>query len=138
MSVLGWAGGVLGVLRRGVGGVGGLGEREAGRHLRRKGFRVLGRNVRVGVGEADLVCLDPDGRTIVIVEVKTRIAGDGPPPEASVTAHKQRKLRQVARAVLRRGGWEGRPCRIDVVGVDLGPDGRRVAEVRHRAGAVSG
>lgn len=114
------------------------GEDAAARLLQAKGYRLLGRNVRTRAGEADLVCLDPDGRTIVIVEVKTRQAAparSAPRPEASVHRRKQRRLRSVARLLSRANGWTDRPVRIDVVAVDWPRDGGKPT-VRHLARAV--
>ncbi|HID55979.1 TPA: YraN family protein, partial [Candidatus Poribacteria bacterium] len=50
--------------------IGLLGEEIAADFLRRKGYRLLERNIRIGRGEIDLVALD--GETLVFVEVKTR------------------------------------------------------------------
>jgi putative endonuclease len=58
--------------------LGPLGERRAAWFYRLRGYRVLARNVRLGNGEIDLVVRR--GRTIAIVEVKTRqthTAGEG-------------------------------------------------------------
>ena len=58
--------------------------------LKRAGYRIVGRNVHVPMGEADLVCVAPDRRTVVVVEVKSRRVGEGQPgrvqpaPEMSV------------------------------------------------------
>jgi putative endonuclease len=108
-----------------------LGERLAAAHLRARGLRILGRNVRVHAGEADLVARDD--AMIVLVEVKTRVRRPGAPerslrtpPEASVTAHKRAKLRQVARALIVANGWQERPVRIDVIAVELTPSPGRV------------
>ncbi|MEN1705422.1 MAG: YraN family protein [Planctomycetota bacterium] len=115
------------------------GEQVAARYLRRRGFRVLGRNVRVGVGEADVVCLSPDGRSLVIVEVKARTASAGSRrPESQVGRAKQTKLLQVARAVQRRFGPRLRSAkglRIDVVAVELKAWPRR-SVIRHHEHAV--
>jgi putative endonuclease len=118
------------------------GERAALRFLRRAGYRILGRNVRSRLGEADAVCLDPDGRTIVIVEVKCRrvpadadLAARQPPPEASVGLEKSRKLRELAMAITRSNRWQDRPRRIDVVAVEWLPH-RRKPVVRHHPGAA--
>lgn len=120
------------------------GERAAARFLRKAGYRVLARNIEAGGGEADLVCLAPDQRIIVIVEVKTRLLrsadeADATParaaiaPEVSVHARKREKLRGVATALMRLNRWEDRPIRIDVVAVEwLVTGGPRV---RHRVGA---
>jgi Holliday junction resolvase-like predicted endonuclease len=94
------------------------------------------------VGEADLVCLDPDGSTVVIVEVKTRWPqaagseqGASIAPEASVHTAKRRKLLAVARTLVNANGWQGRAVRIDVVAVEW-QGGRRAPVVRHHVDAV--
>ena len=48
------------------------GERLAARWLARRGYRILHRNLKIGRDEADLVAVDPGGRTPVSGEVKTR------------------------------------------------------------------
>lgn len=114
------------------------GERHAAGHLRRAGYRILARNLRIGSGEADLVALAPDRRTIVVVEVKTRVVGrTHPAPERSITAHKRAKLLGVARAVAARGRWQDRPIRIDVIAIDW-PVGRGLPSLRHYPNAVTG
>lgn len=118
--------------------LGARGERHAARYLRAHGFRILARNLRVTPGEADLVALDPDRLTIVIVEVKTRLlTGNHPPPEESITLRKRRKLLAVARAVAEKGRWQGRPLRIDVIAIDW-PAGRAKPTLRYYPGAVAG
>lgn len=108
------------------------GERRAASFLRKAGYRILARNVRVRAGEADLVCRDPDASSIVIVEVKTRRIADGlspggvaAAPEASITAHKRRKLSQVVRALVRANRWHDRAIRVDVVAIEVDDRGAR-------------
>lgn len=121
--------------------LGAAGERIAARMLRRRGYRVLMRNCALRSGELDLVTLGPDGRTIVIVEVKTRLAPEARrgmmdvAPEAAVTSRKSRKLIALAQELVARRGWTDRPIRIDVVGVDWRPRGRHI--VRHHENAVT-
>jgi putative endonuclease len=123
--------------------LGPAGERAAAKLLRRAGYRVLARNVKVPGGEADLVCLAPDRRTVVIVEVKARRRGaseallsETTPPEASVHAEKRRNLARIARTLARINGWTGRPLRIDIVAVEgpAAPGSRPI--LRHHIGAV--
>ncbi len=125
---------------RGRDPIGPAGERVAARRLRRRGYRVIARNVRTGQGEIDLVCLAPDRATVVFVEVKTRRVRDGgvlaQRPETSVGARKQEKLRRLAREVARKRGWTDRPLRIDVVAVEWPARGRPM--VRHTERAVRG
>ncbi len=113
------------------------GERVAARHLKRKGYKVLARNAVLKVGEADIVCLAPDRRTIVIVEVKARRTspdGEIRYPEDQVGRAKRGKLRQIAAALAKANGWLDRPLRIDVVAVEFPAKGAPV--IRHIESAV--
>jgi len=137
-----WLSRALGVREalRGDRAVGARGEREAAKFLRRAGYRVKGRNLRLTAGEIDLLCAGPDGRTMVVVEVKSRVrtgvAGESRVvPEAAITAHKRAKLAALTRSLRRANGWEDRPVRIDVVAVEMDAAGK-VLEVRHFVDAV--
>jgi putative endonuclease len=118
--------------------LGSRGERAAAALLRSKGYRILGSNLKAGSGagsgygwgEVDLLAEDPDGRTIVVVEVKTRRRAKDAPgksariaPEAGVTRAKQRKLVRLMDALCRANGWQERPKRIDVIAVEIVDDG---------------
>lgn len=119
--------------------LGAAGERVAARFLRRAGYRPVARNVIAGGGEIDLIMAAPDRRTIVLVEVKTRLSHDstGRPaynPEVNIDARKRSAMLRAARALARRRGWSERPLRIDVVAVEWSIAGRHV--IRHHAGAM--
>ena len=73
---------------------GGRGERAAERFLRRKGYRILGRNVRLAVGEIDLIA--EENGVIVFVEVKTRRGEAAGHPVEAVDEEKQRRLTRLA------------------------------------------
>ena len=110
------------------------GERAAKRYLSKKGYRILARNLRNRFGEIDLLVEAPDRRTIVIVEVKAaahRI--ETLPPEAHVTAAKQRKLTALAVQIARRYRLTDRPLRFDVIAVDF--DTPNNPTLRHHQGA---
>ena len=133
--------------RAGAGGSAALGRRAeslAASQLRRQRYRILARNLRVRFGEVDLLAEAPDGRTVVIIEVKAltgsgRNARGGPlgampeTPEMHVDMRKQRKIAAVAVHVLRRHRLTNRPVRFDVVAIELAPGGEPV--VRHHQGA---
>lgn len=118
--------------------LGAWGEKQAERALRRRGYRTLLRNAAAPAGEADLVMRAPDGRTVVIVEVKARWETDrpGPRPESGITRTKARRLVAVARQLARRHGWGSLPIRIDVVAVERPRDGRPPV-IRHHERAVT-
>ncbi|MDX2132454.1 MAG: YraN family protein [Planctomycetota bacterium] len=117
--------------------VGNRGEAAAADLLRARGYRIIARNAVTPRGEADLVAWAPDGRTLVVVEVKTRVRGanarsDATPPEANVTRAKRRRLHAIATHLARSNGWTDRPRRVDVVGVEIDPDGSVRARVTER------
>lgn len=92
--------------------LGKLGESLASWLYRLRGYRVIGRNVRVGGGEIDLVVRR--GRTLVIAEVKARqsvAAGEG---WEAVGPRKQQQLIRLGEMLLAR---ERRPVqlRYDIV-----------------------
>jgi len=93
------------------------GEDAAVQALTARGYRVLGRNIRLGRGEIDLVCVH-DG-DIVFVEVKARSGAAFGTPAEAVTLRKQRALLALAARYLGRTGHGDRTCRFDVVEVWL-------------------
>jgi len=99
------------------------GERVAARWLRRRGFRIVERNRRAGKDEADIVAIDPDGRTLVVVEVKTR-RDDRILPEEQVNRAKQYHLARLASRLMKQSRYRGRPIRFDVIAV-VWPEGAR-------------
>lgn len=109
------------------------GERLAARWLSRRGYRILHRRLVVGRDEADLVALDPDGRTLVVVEVKTRSSGRIA-PEEGLDASKCRRLRRLAEALVSRREHRGRDLRIDAIAIVWPPAGD--PEIRHYVDAL--
>ncbi len=99
------------------------GERIAAAYLAEKGWRILGRNVRAGNGELDIVATDGD--ELVIVEVRTRAVGQMLPPELTVGPQKIRKLIRAARRYIGKISYDGN-WRIDVVAITEDREGRRI------------
>jgi len=114
------------------------GEDEATRLMKKRGYKILARNLRLKMGEIDILCLDPRTGCMVVVEVKARVRKSNatPNPEASITAAKKRKLRSLARAISKRDAYRGRPIRIDVVAVEFGVTPGSPPAVRHYESAV--
>ncbi len=105
--------------------------------LRQRGWSILDRNWRIRLGEIDLVARD--GRTLVIVEVKSSRPGRGAGPVTPVLAvdrRKQQRLRRLATAwlVARQSHVSFDEIRFDVVGVTFAADGS-VAAWEHIEGA---
>jgi putative endonuclease len=92
-----------------------LGERAAEKFLKRKGYKIVARNLRMRGGELDLVAVD--GRTIVFVEVKTRRSHDAGTPAEAIDARKEAHMTRAAMLFLKRHSLEGYSCRFDVVAI---------------------
>ena len=95
-------------------------------YLRRKGYKILDRNVYLMRKELDIVALDGD--TIVFVEVKGRRSSRFGVPAEAVDHTKRRHLVRVASAYLGRQKLWDRSCRFDVVSVKTGPGGQPIFE----------
>jgi len=104
------------------------GEKAAAHYLRRQGYRVLARNVRSKLGELDLVALD--GRTIVFVEVKTRVHHEAGLPAEAIDSDKQRRLTRLALHYLRRHRLLEQSTRFDVVAVTW-PQSSQRPSIKH-------
>jgi len=94
---------------------GNRGEELAAEFLVGLGYKILERNLRLLVGEIDI--LAQSGRTIVLVEVKTVRGGGFGLAQELVRFKKQQKLKLLARALYER--YPKSTIRIDVIGVDL-------------------
>jgi putative endonuclease len=91
------------------------GEQKAVEHLVEQGMEIVDRNWRCPLGELDIVAYD--GRTLVMIEVKTRTSEAFGSPAEAVTPRKAARLRQLAAQWLRERGDRPLEVRIDVIGV---------------------
>ena len=80
-------------------------------------------------GLANWTSLRERTATLVFVEVKTRSSARFGRPFDAVTMAKRRKLVAMADDYLARKGWQGRPCRFDVVGLSMRETGRPVVGI---------
>ncbi|MDP6491137.1 MAG: YraN family protein [Kiritimatiellia bacterium] len=105
------------------------GEREAEKHLKKKGYRILGRRVRIaGRDEIDLVARDRD--VLIFVEVKTRASERYGRPIAAVDRHKRQVTSRAAMRYIRKLKDPDVLFRFDVVEVVGTPDSPETV-VRH-------
>lgn len=112
------------------------GERVAERHLKKSGFRIVGRRVVVGVrDELDLIAESPQG-ALVFVEVKTRADETFGRPFSAVDRRKRKALSRAAWRYLTRLRPRPEYFRFDVVEV-IGSPERGNPDVRHIENAFS-
>jgi putative endonuclease len=94
-------------------------EQLAERHLLDKGYRLLGRNVRVRGGEIDLLFEDwgRSAGVLVFVEVRMRDPRSFETPEESLGQAKRERLRRAAIMILSRYRGNASEVRFDLVAV---------------------
>lgn len=105
------------------------GEDRAAEFLKKKGYKIIGRNFTCRMGEIDIIA--EKGRYIAFVEVKTRKSDAFATAAEFVTASKQRRLITAAELWLGRNPTKKQP-RFDVVEV-YAPQGVLTAkpDIRH-------
>ena len=94
-------------------------EEAAARYLVQAGWRLMGRNVRVGRGELDIVARR--GPVLAFVEVKARRTLTCGAPEDAVGAAKRRQVARLAELWLAARPWALKgidEVRFDIVAVD--------------------
>ena len=100
------------------------GEDLAAAALKEQGYKILARNYVTPLGEIDLVARQ--GKTVVIVEVKTRKSLRFGAPQESVSRTKQARLRRLAEYYLKDKRLTGTAVRFDVVAITLAGEEPRV------------
>jgi putative endonuclease len=94
-------------------------EEAAARYLAGHGWRLLGRNVRIGRGELDVIARR--GCVLAFVEVKARRTFSYGSPEDAVGPRKRRQVARLAEIWLGARPWALRgieEVRFDVIAVD--------------------
>lgn len=102
--------------------VGKLGEKEARKFLKKRGYHIRETGFRCRHGEIDIVAQQKD--FLVFVEVRTKSTPDFGTPEESITQAKKEKL--IASALTYTNTHQNLPSlwRIDVVAVELDEKGK--------------
>lgn len=97
------------------------GEDLAHRYLQRNGYTVVARNYRPPNGHREVDLIARHGRTLVIVEVKTRRREEFLPVERAVDKEKRHNLTRAAMSYARRAHIPWDFVRFDIVTVILEP-----------------
>ncbi len=94
--------------------LGRYGENLALEYLEKKGYKFVGKNIKLFCGEIDLLFCNQDA--LVIVEVKTKSDESFGRAADMITLKKRRKLIQLAKALWQK--YPKKTVRIDVVAID--------------------
>lgn len=105
-----------------------IGEEETCKYLLRRGYQIIERNFRCKGGEIDIVAAEPESRTIVFIEVKTRRSRQYGTAALSITPKKQMHMvRSIGFYLHSHHQYKDWKKRVDVMEVYLGkgwsPDG---------------
>jgi putative endonuclease len=114
----------LGTVSRARVALGEIGENLACDELQRRGYAILARRYRRRGGEIDIIAAD--GPTVVFVEVKTRAGPEFGSGADAITRTKRRRIIGLAVDFMAREHLSDRPCRFDVVAIELGREGPSV------------
>ena len=93
-----------------------VGEQDAQKFLRKKGYKFIDRNFATRWGELDLVMESGDG-TVGFVEVKSRIESEVGSPLEQIDQDKMSHLKRAMETYLHQRGWDERAARLDAVGI---------------------
>ncbi len=115
--------------------LGQFGERVAAAHLEAEGYRIVERNFRCREGEVDIIA--EDGRCLAFVEVRTRRGSAMGGAADSLTLLKGARITAAAEAYCQGRLDLPEERRIDVITIDLSPEGR-VLRLEHIESAFAG
>ena len=107
-----------------------VGEQDAQKFLRKKGYKFIDRNFATRWGELDLVMESGDG-TVVFVEVKSRIESEVGSPLEQIDQDKMSHLKRAMETYLHQRGWDERAARLDAVGITYGWLGDEMLAVKY-------
>ena len=109
--------------------IGILGEQEAANILKRKGYRVIEKNWRMGHLEVDLIA--ENKKDIIYVEVKARTTTFGNKmPEEYVDTLKRKRIIAAANAYIKYKQIEKNP-RFDIIGILIEPRTNNITYSNH-------
>lgn len=91
------------------------GEIIACNYLKKKGYKILATNYKNLIGEIDIIA--KDGKTLVFIEVKTRLTRAFGDPLEAINNKKQQKIRNVATLYLKERKMLNALSRFDAISI---------------------
>ena len=92
------------------------GEDEAALYLEDEGYVIIDRDWKIGKRDLDILALSPNGKTLAVVEVKTRSGDEYQQPEEAVDGRKMRNLAIAANAYVKEHQVD-KELRFDIISV---------------------
>lgn len=107
---------------------GNKGEEIATQFLEKRGYRIIARNFRTRNGEIDIIATNK--KTLVFIEVKTRLSTDFGTPLEAITPWKMKALIRTAEFYKITHANLPELMRIDAIAITLEPDGN-IIDIEH-------
>ncbi len=95
-----------------------LGENEAAKYLKKRGWRILSRNSKVGHLEIDIIAMSPDESTLSLVEVRST-ASLRKSPEFTIGREKRRHLMRIGNAYITEAKKHDLSLSISIIAVTI-------------------
>lgn len=92
------------------------GEDEAALYLEDEGYVIMERDWKMGRRDLDIIACSPDGKTLVVIEVKTRADEEYQLPEEAVNRGKMRNLAIAANAYVKEHHID-KELRFDIISI---------------------
>lgn len=108
------------------------GEKLALEFLKKRGYRIIGRNFHSRVGEIDIIALE--GNTLVFIEVKTRWSKKFGSPQEAVTPRKLHSIAKTANYYKILHPNLPDEMRIDVLAIKLGGESPKFDLIQNASG----
>lgn len=115
--------------------IGTMGELEAVRYLRNKGYRIVTVNYRTRFGEIDIICTK--GNYMIFAEVKTRNEDSIAEPKEFVDHNKQSKIINTAMIYISSRSLRFQP-RFDVIEIFYNKKKDKIISLNHIKNAFGG
>ena len=108
--------------------IGKYGEDLACDFLKRKGYKIISRNIKLSFQEIDII--SKFGDTIVFVEVKTRTGNSFGEADEVVTDEKVENLQKAICQYLSINNLDSSQIRLDLIAIDISKE-NKTARIRH-------
>ncbi len=104
---------------------GAIAENIAADYLLKRGYVIRERNYRTRNGEIDIIAVKDEA--LVFVEVRAKTGKAFGSAEESITERKKKRLVALAEAYLSDTGEQPDSCRIDIIAIKLGANGKMIS-----------
>ena len=108
--------------------VGNFGEKIAISYLKRKGYKIIDRNVKISYKEIDIIASIKE--KIVFFEVKTRASRSLGSAEEAINTKKMKFLKKAVSYYIKENKIDANKTRLDFIAIDIFKS-KKIANIKH-------